>query len=205
MPAAKQKLAEGFGGLRKAGSLAHRPAAPSAAGLQKALMSLPLPKPVPISSYPAPKQRSLHNADAWFDPISSYPFFPLRPSQLHEDADITVPVESDSEVHGLYPHSFVPPTAHGDCQSQAVPPANDPKQKSTAAALPLDHFDSPEMDLHPPAEFLKQALANSSVVHALSRHYNTQVSFSVSLPFPMTDRVCVTCFVACALFWARLL
>jgi hypothetical protein len=182
MPATRQKPTENSILLRNPGSLAQRPAAPSEAGLQKYLMSLPTPKPVQISGYPAPKHASLHNADAWFDPISSYPYFPLRPSQLHEDVDMAMSPDSESETLRLYPHSFVPPTSHGDRKSHAVPPANDTKQKRTAATLPVDLFDSPEMDLEPPAEFLKRALAYGGVVRALSRHYNTHVC-SVMISF----------------------
>lgn len=162
----------------------HRVAAPSVDAFQRALMSLPSHSTQHIAAYPAATERSRHGADAWFDPLTSYPYFPLRRSQLASAAeDATQEAPAQPEKQGLYPHGFVPSTAQGERPELVVSPEDDAKQKSMAACMPLDLFDSPELDLVAPAALLATAAAEGRELHALSRHFDTHVSTSrLSLP-----------------------
>ena len=144
-------------------------------------MSLPPPSTQRIAAYPESATRTRAGADAWFDPLTSYPTFPLRRSQLVAAADQEL-LETDTSYdpgvdkkHDLYPHSFVPSTAQGERPDLVLTSEDDAEQKSTAAALPLDLFDSPELDLVPPAALLAAAAAEGREVHALSRHFDTHV------------------------------
>lgn len=142
-------------------------------------MSLPPHSTQHIAAYPAAAERSRHGADAWFDPLTSFPYFPLRRSQLAaaaEDASLDTPAQPDKQ--GLYPHSFVPSTAQGERPELIVSPEDDAEQKSMAACMPLDLFDSPELDLVAPAALLATAAAEGRELHALSRHFDTHVRTS---------------------------
>jgi hypothetical protein len=152
--------------------ISHRPLPPSAAALNKTLISLPSAPPLRFLAYPAPRDRS-STADAWFDPITAYPYFPLRPSQLQEHVDLK-DAETDSDVPELYPHAFVPSTAQGNRPTVPIRPSSNQAQKKMAADLPVDLFDSPDMDLMPPDQYLRN-VAVDGAAHALSRHYDTQV------------------------------
>ena len=146
-------------------------------------MSLPQPSALRINEYPVPRDRSMY-ADAWFDPISSFPYFPLRPSQLQQAGEQETEAAMALEKAQAYPHAFVPSTAQGTRPSDRVQHAANAEQKAVAAALPIHMFDSPDVGLLPPGEFIKRASAAHGAVHALSRRYDTQVRFSAATALP---------------------
>ena len=123
---------------------------------------------------PQPKQASA--ADASFDPATSYACFPVRAWQLR-------PTQFGSSQHGaesssaLCPNTFVPPTPQAEVASELVRHCSDADQKRLAAQMPIDWFDSPEMDALDPEALLAQAAVNGHV-HALSRHFNADVRCS---------------------------
>lgn len=157
-------------------------------------MALPHPDPVRIA--PAlTSATSSSNADARFDPLSSYPTFPLRDTHIHEANMLAqqrcAPTEAMSHAEEVpmqalaHPPAFVPTTAQGAGPWPLQRLASDAAQKRAAASLPLDQFDSFELDLLPPQQLLAQAIRASGDscggAAALTRHYDVDVRPSAPL------------------------
>ena len=186
-----------FASLQRAGSdWAHlqlrlnceRPLAPSVTVLQDVVRTRPQTDQARLmSSADSPAFQTL--ADARFDPLTCFPNFPVRQSQI-QDAEAlkcsaflrdASPGSADSSA-ALHPPAFVPVTAQGDGPFPLLWPRSYAAQERAAASLPLDLFDSTEHDLVSPAELLAQAAAaapHGGGARALICHYNVDVRAKV--------------------------
>eukprot|EP00798_Chlamydomonas_sp_ICE-L_P023581 gene23581-9109_t len=115
-----------------------------------------------------------------FDP-EEIGVFPPRAPELHAIDDF-VDVEGERLPDNTHPYGWVPPVEQ-EPGATALRPRTGQIQTHSSTTLPLEFFDSPEMELTPPEQRLEEGKAadpNGRGPVGFSRFYNTDGEFSWS-------------------------
>ena len=130
-------------------------------------------------SQPAPAtrvspKRKLYAHELHFDPEETG-VFPPRPPELHS-ADDYIDTDGDLLPPEAHPFGWVPVSS--DTQKVAVRPQTGHIQTKSSTTLPLEYFDSPDMELVPPEERLAAKDPEQQGVLGFSRFFTAQGTFT---------------------------